>query len=189
MAQQSRAIGSEGLTALVIHYTSNDNIIREDELVLVDAGCEYKSVTPYFSMTQLAYAPSHSGYASDISEYPLSFGRFQPPTPSPARIHPAFPGGRFTSPQAALYTAVLNTLKHCTALCTESSGLSLYGLHAESCRVLTMELNRIGFNLDERTAGAGGAEVERVLYPHFLSHPVGIGTRHVVHPLGPTQGL
>jgi len=59
-------------------------------------------------------------------------------------------------------------------LCTEATGLSLYSLHAESCRILTKELNRIGFNLDERTAGAGATEVERILYPHFLSHPVGI---------------
>lgn len=121
-----------------------------------------------------------------VSTPPSLHSRLLSPTPSPARTYPSFPTGRFTSPQAALYTAVLNTLKHCTALCTESSGLSLYGLHAESCRVLAKELNRIGFNLDERTAAAGGAEVERVLYPHFLSHAVGIGMRHVLGLLAGT---
>lgn len=28
--------------ALVIHYTSNDNLIQNGDLVLVDAGCELK---------------------------------------------------------------------------------------------------------------------------------------------------
>ncbi|KAF8516631.1 peptidase M24 [Gautieria morchelliformis] len=130
---------ASGANALIIHYTSNDNLCQDGDLVLIDAGCEY------------------NGYASDIT-----------------RTYPVFPSGRFTPAQAELYTAVLNTLKHCTSLCTESSKLSLYDLHAESCRVLTKELNRIGFNLRERSASAGHSEVEQVLYPHFLSHSVGI---------------
>ena len=32
--------------ALTIHYTSNNQLIRENELVLIDAGCEYKYVSP-----------------------------------------------------------------------------------------------------------------------------------------------
>jgi intermediate cleaving peptidase 55 len=28
--------------ALTIHYTSNDHIIRSGEMILMDAGCEYK---------------------------------------------------------------------------------------------------------------------------------------------------
>ena len=28
--------------ALIIHYTSNNQIIREGEMILMDAGCEYK---------------------------------------------------------------------------------------------------------------------------------------------------
>lgn len=97
-----------------------------------------------------------------------------------ARTYPTFPSGRFTPPQAELYTAVLNTLKHCTLLCTESNSLSLYDLHAESCRFLTKELNLIGFNLRERSTSAGNSEVEQVLYPHFLSHSVGIGALHAL---------
>ena len=30
--------------ALIIHYTSNDHIIRDGEMVLMDAGCEFKCV-------------------------------------------------------------------------------------------------------------------------------------------------
>lgn len=28
--------------ALIIHYTSNNHLIRENEMLLIDAGCEYK---------------------------------------------------------------------------------------------------------------------------------------------------
>jgi len=28
--------------ALIIHYTSNNHIVRQDETILIDAGCEYK---------------------------------------------------------------------------------------------------------------------------------------------------
>jgi len=132
---------ASGANALVIHYTSNDNLVQNGDLVLVDAGCEL------------------NGYASDIT-----------------RTYPTSPTGRFTTPQAELYSAVLATLKHCTSLCTESSRLSLYDLHTESCRVLARELNKLGFGLREggMPGGAGNTEIEKELYPHFLSHPVGI---------------
>ncbi|KAF8508671.1 peptidase M24 [Hysterangium stoloniferum] len=130
---------ASGSNALVIHYTSNDSLVQEGDLVLVDAGCEF------------------NGYASDIT-----------------RTYPTFPTGRFTTAQAEIYNAVLSTLKYCTVLCTESSGLNLYELHTESCRMLSLELNRLGFNLRECSAGPGHSEVEKILYPHFLSHPVGI---------------
>ena len=41
--------------------------------------------------------------------------------------------------------------------------------------MLARELNRLGFNLREGDRGPGNADVERELYPHFLSHAVGIG--------------
>lgn len=28
--------------ALIIHYTSNNQVIRDEEMILIDAGCEYK---------------------------------------------------------------------------------------------------------------------------------------------------
>lgn len=28
--------------ALIIHYTENNHLLQDEELVLVDAGCEYK---------------------------------------------------------------------------------------------------------------------------------------------------
>lgn len=35
---------ASGSNALVIHYTANDHIMQSGDLVLVDAGCELKSV-------------------------------------------------------------------------------------------------------------------------------------------------
>ena len=52
--------------------------------------------------------------------------------------------------------------------------MSLYDLHRESSSLLRRELNQIGFNL-----GVEG-DLERVLYPHFLSHPIGIGQSLII---------
>ena len=64
---------------------------------------------------------------------------------------------------------MLTVQKQLITLCHEGSSMSLYDLHRESSSLLRRELNQIGFNL-----GVGG-DLERVLYPHFLSHPIGIG--------------
>ncbi|KAF9004696.1 peptidase M24 [Cyathus striatus] len=122
---------ASGANALIIHYTSNDHVIQDGEMVLIDAGCEL------------------NGYASDIT-----------------RTYPA--SGTFTPAQKDLYSAVLSTQKQLVEFCTEKSEMSLYDLHRVSCRLLKTELNQIGFSL--------GAEndLERVLYPHFLSHHIGV---------------
>lgn len=43
---------ASGANSLIIHYTSNNMVLGDDEMVLIDAGCEY------------------NGYASDISRLP-----------------------------------------------------------------------------------------------------------------------
>jgi hypothetical protein len=53
-------------------------------------------------------------------------------------------------------------------MCHETGQLSLNDLHHKSCELLRQELNQIGFGLHV-------GDLERVLYPHFLSHPIGIG--------------
>ncbi|KAI0315361.1 peptidase M24 [Amylostereum chailletii] len=123
---------ASGANALIIHYTKNDHLLRDGELVLIDAGCEY------------------SGYASDISRtFPVS--------------------GTFTPPQRELYTAVLSAQKQLVALCTESNGFSLNDLHRKSVEMLRTELKQIGFSFD-----MDKGVLERVLYPHYLAHSVGI---------------
>ncbi|KAG6830958.1 hypothetical protein H0H92_013670 [Tricholoma furcatifolium] len=121
---------ASGPNALIIHYTSNNHLVREGETILVDAGCEY------------------NGYASDIT-----------------RTYPA--SGTFSEPQRDLYAAVLSAQKQLVAKCHESARLSLHDLHRESCELLRQELSQLGFDLK-------GHDLENVLYPHFLSHPIGI---------------
>jgi len=59
-------------------------------------------------------------------------------------------------------------------MCTESSGQSMHDLHRKSCQLLKQELNQIGFKLQT-------GDLERVLYPHFLSHPIGIDLHESSH--------
>ncbi|PPQ81078.1 hypothetical protein CVT25_014541 [Psilocybe cyanescens] len=129
---------ASGPNALILHYTANNQIITEDELVLIDAGCEY------------------NGYASDIT-----------------RTFPA--SGTFSAPQRELYSAVLSAQKQLIGLCSAQHGYSLQELHRKSCVLLKSELNQIGFNL--RNEG----DLERVLYPHYLSHPIGIDLHESSH--------
>ncbi|KAF9224423.1 peptidase M24 [Gyrodon lividus] len=128
---------ASGPNALIIHYTSNNQMIQDGEMILLDAGCEY------------------NGYASDIT-----------------RTYPA--SGAFTEPQKDLYTAVLNAQKALIHHCTESAKLNLHDLHRKSCDLLRRELNQIGFKLHT-------GDLERVLYPHFLSHPIGIDLHESAH--------
>ncbi|EJD00812.1 peptidase M24 [Fomitiporia mediterranea MF3/22] len=121
---------ASGANALIIHYTANDQIVRDGEMVLIDAGGEY------------------NGYASDIT-----------------RTYPA--NGSFTEPQRDLYAAVLSAQKALVLQCTEAADVSLDALHRLSCTLLRTELNQIGFRLSV-------GDLERVLYPHYLSHPIGI---------------
>lgn len=85
----------------------------------------------------------------------------------PARTFPA--SGTFTPVQRSLYSVVLLAQKQMIALCSESAGQSLQELHRKSCDILKKELNQIGFNL------GNDGDLERVLYPHYLGHPIGIG--------------
>ncbi|CAE7216626.1 unnamed protein product [Rhizoctonia solani] len=119
--------------ALAIHYTNNDSRLKEGELVLMDAGCEF------------------DGYASDIT-----------------RTFPVGPAGKFTSPQRELYAAILEVQKHLITLCTEESRESMNSLHNQSVDLLKKSLRRAGFDL-----GVGGKLIDR-LYPHYLTHPIGI---------------
>jgi intermediate cleaving peptidase 55 len=58
--------------------------------------------------------------------------------------------------------------------CTEAAGYTLHELHRKSCSRLREELTRLGFDFKPSTFG-GDSDLERVLYPHFLSHSIGIG--------------
>jgi intermediate cleaving peptidase 55 len=83
-----------------------------------------------------------------------------------ARTYPVT--GTFTGPQRDLYAAVLSAQKQLIELCTESARYSLHNLHRKSVDLLKQELNQLGF-------GIMGGDLERVLYPHYLSHSIGVG--------------
>lgn len=76
--------------------------------------------------------------------------------------------GTFTGPQRDLYAAVLSAQKQLIELCTESARYSLHNLHRKSVDLLKQELNQLGF-------GIMGGDLEKVLYPHYLSHSIGVG--------------
>ncbi|EPQ28053.1 uncharacterized protein PFL1_04380 [Pseudozyma flocculosa PF-1] len=95
------------------------------------------------------------GYASDIT-----------------RAFPAALDGRFTGPQRDLYEAVLSVLKGCTALATEEQCYTLADLHRRSVEMLRIELKNIGFHL-------GLGTLERILYPHYIGHWLGIDLHDV----------
>jgi len=135
---------ASGGNALIIHYTRNDHLLRDGELVLIDAGGEY------------------NGYASDISRtFPVN--------------------GTFTPPQRELYSALLATQKSLVKECAVSRGHSLESLHRRSVDVLRSELERVGLPC------AGGYILERILYPHYLTHPIGIGRTIDLHESGTVE--
>lgn len=91
-----------------------------------------------------------AGYASDIT-----------------RTMPTAADGRFTPAQRDLYEVLLRVLKGCTKLATARQGYSLSELHRRSVEMLSAELRALGFSL-------GFGALERTLYPHYLSHWLGI---------------
>lgn len=104
-----------------------------------------------------------------------------------ARTYPAT--GQFTPPQRELYLAVLSAQKALINLCTESAGMTMWELHRMSSDLMKGELRQLGFDFGDKPrsgsasrifGGAGrgstsGKDAMEVLYPHFLSHPIGIG--------------
>ncbi|KAF8211671.1 peptidase M24 [Mycena galopus ATCC 62051] len=128
---------ASGGNALIIHYTSNNHLLRDGEVLLIDAGCEY------------------NGYASDITR--------------------AFPvSGTFTPPQRDLYAAVLSAQKALIGFCTEKSGLSMQQIHTSSCTLLREELKQIGIDVRAN-------DLEQVLFPHYVSHPIGLDLHESSH--------
>ncbi|WFD23757.1 intermediate cleaving peptidase 55 [Malassezia equina] len=95
------------------------------------------------------------GYASDIT-----------------RTMPTSADGRFTPAQRDLYEALLRVLKGCTALATEHQGYTLSGVHRRSVEMLAAELLDLGFHL-------GFGTLERILYPHYIGHWLGIDLHDV----------
>lgn len=149
---------ASGAQALTIHYVENNRQVKEGEMVLIDAGCEW------------------GGYASDITRASALRKAFDSlrglrklaDSPGTSRRTGTFPAsGTFTTPQAHLYEAVLRVVRACTKRCTSSTSWTFEDLHRYSVDLTRTELRDLGF---EMRAG----ELERVLYPHFVGHPIGV---------------
>ena len=84
----------------------------------------------------------------------------------PARTFPV--NGTFTLPQRELYAALLTTQKTLVKECAVAHGHSLDSLHRLSVNLLRAELGKIGVPCE-------GPVLERILYPHYLTHSIGIG--------------
>lgn len=104
----------------------------------------------------------YNGYASDITRtWPVN--------------------GKFTEAQKELYQAILNVNKECIKLCTESTNISLHGIHSQSVSLMKQELEKIGFNVS-------GWDLERILYPHHVGHYLGLDV-HDLHSLDRSRKL
>ena len=98
------------------------------------------------------------------------------PATTPHPTHPSsictartFPvNGTFTPPQRELYSALLAAQKALVDECAVARGHSLDSLHRRSVELLRTELAQVGMP-------CAGPVLERVLYPHYLAHPIGIG--------------
>ncbi|KAG8818891.1 hypothetical protein FRC18_012293 [Serendipita sp. 400] len=139
---------ASGRNALTIHHTSNDQQIREGELVLIDAGGEW------------------NGYASDITRtFPVS-GTF---TAAQKALYQAV-----LNVQKKCISILCTGSPHPTSVSTplnggEAAKMTLPALHRMSTKFLADELTSLGFKLDPY-----GREVEERLYPHLVGHGVGI---------------
>ncbi|CAO1624314.1 unnamed protein product [Parajaminaea phylloscopi] len=138
----------------IIHYTDNDRPLssRAD----LPRGPQGEA---YGSLLTMDAGVEYAGYASDITRaWPVALN-------TPAASDSRRVG--FTGPQEDLYSALLRVLKKCTELAVASNGYSLSSLHRRSVELLRVELRDLGFDL-------GLGDLERVLYPHYLGHFLGL---------------
>jgi len=96
--------------------------------------------------------------------------------PHAARTFPV--NGTFTPPQRELYAALLATQKALVRECAVGHGHSLDTLHRRSVDLLRASLGQIGLP-------CAGPVLERMLYPHYLTHPIGIGESPLFLSLSP----
>jgi intermediate cleaving peptidase 55 len=84
--------------------------------------------------------------------------------------------GTFTPPQRELYAALLATQKALVKECAVARGHTLESLHRRSVDLLRAQLEHIG-------VPCASPVLERILYPHYLTHPIGIGKLLLSSPL------
>lgn len=145
----------------VIHYTDNDHEL-DKRRVSDDDAASSSSPARLGQLVTMDAGVEYAGYTSDITRaWPVAGVDGNPAAPV-----------RFTAPQRDLYTALLRVLKQCTRLATQDQGYSMGALHRRSVELLKVELRDLGIDLR-------GGELERVIYPHYLSHHLGLDLHDV----------
>ncbi|KAJ1959541.1 aminopeptidase [Dipsacomyces acuminosporus] len=81
--------------------------------------------------------------------------------------------GKFSPPQRDLYSALLSVQEQMIKLCHVSSGYSLNEIHRRSAQLLAAELKQIGFHASAR-------DIDDHLYPHHISHYLGMDVHDTV---------
>ncbi|PVZ96485.1 hypothetical protein BB558_007635 [Smittium angustum] len=84
--------------------------------------------------------------------------------------------GKFSPPQRDLYNAILDVLEQSTKLLYESSGNTLNDVHLFSENLMIKNLKKLDF----RSSGIEKDVIRNVLYPHHISHYLGLS----VHDTG-----
>ncbi|KAG8790903.1 hypothetical protein FRC17_008836 [Serendipita sp. 399] len=139
---------ASGRNALTIHHTSNNQLIQDGELVLIDAGGEW------------------NGYASDITRTFPASNKF---TPAQRELYQAV----LNVQKKCLSILCTGSLQPTSAADPlkggESAKITLPALHRMSTQFLKEELETLGFKFDSYSR-----EVEDILYPHLVGHGVGI---------------
>jgi intermediate cleaving peptidase 55 len=155
--------GERGCT---IHYTDNDHLLDK-----VGGSSAKKGEGHLVTMDA---GVEYAGYTSDITRaWPVSFA---PRGESSETV-------KWTTPQLHLYEALLRVLKECTACCTEDQGYTQRALHTKSVDLLRVELKDLGIDLK------AGGDLEKILYPHYLSHNLGLDLHDVPSPTSRTSLL
>ncbi|CAO1623330.1 unnamed protein product [Sympodiomycopsis kandeliae] len=134
----------------VIHYTDNDRLVSKHSIPRMNDQSELTG-----DLVTMDAGVEYAGYTSDIT-----------------RAWPASSAGSqssvgFTQAQEDLYSALLRVLKQCTSLVTSDQGYSMGALHRRSVELLRVEFRDLGIELKI-------GELERILYPHYLSHHLGL---------------
>ena len=173
-----------GARACTIHYSRNDQLLRNGDWLLMDAGCEFW------------------GYASDVSRaWPVVSSSASSSSSSSCSSSSNAAGLFSSGPHADVYHALLEVHSKCVAAAVPGSSLS--DIHALSVSLLAEAAAQLGgatgasrsrvgkerkasivpalhgLSASEIAAGRGGQQgplIARGLYPHAVGHWLGLDT-------------
>ncbi|ODQ53899.1 metallopeptidase family M24 [Saitoella complicata NRRL Y-17804] len=148
---------SEHEVATTLDYEFKMGGCEKSAYVPVVAGGEHALTIHYTSnndmlesgeMILVDAGGQYGGYAADITRtWPVN--------------------GKFTPAQRDLYQAVLNVNKSCIKLVSEAENMTMNDLLRKCSSQLGEQLKALGFSLVE-------GDLDRVLFPHHVSHQLGI---------------